>query len=286
MIEYLAFSGGGMKGYAYIGVLKAMEEEPEKYKIKEIAGTSIGAFFGLMMNIGWKANELESIFMATNLAEHTDFSIKTLFEEYGLDDGSKLECFMETLLSKKGLHPHLTFAQLASSCHAAPIQLHVVVTNLNRQCRMVLNAVNTPDLRVVDAVKMSMALPVMFCPGTLNGHIIADGGLSNNLPVDLFQDKPKEAVLGFYLREDPPSSPVSIDSFADFMGAAMACTLRQVETCEWHRLNSIYAIVPVYSGPVGTVAPILSLEHKREAIKAGYDSFISFLQKEHRECCP
>ena len=62
MIKNLVFSGGGVKGYSFIGCLKALEELNITQDIKAISSTSIGSLFSILFIIGYKSKELEQIF--------------------------------------------------------------------------------------------------------------------------------------------------------------------------------------------------------------------------------
>ena len=57
-IKNLVFSGGGAKGFAYIGVLKALEEFKLTKNIKKIIGVSIGSMFGTLLSLGFNSKEL------------------------------------------------------------------------------------------------------------------------------------------------------------------------------------------------------------------------------------
>src|SRR5258706_9994706 len=65
-ITKLVFSGGGVRGYVYIGVLKYLEETLLLNQIEYVAGTSIGAFIATLVCLGFNSSELERIFCHFN----------------------------------------------------------------------------------------------------------------------------------------------------------------------------------------------------------------------------
>ena len=65
----LAVEGGGVKGIAYAGALEALEQAGVRSQIRQIAGTSAGAFSALLMTLGYEAKEIQRILLGTNFAD-------------------------------------------------------------------------------------------------------------------------------------------------------------------------------------------------------------------------
>ena len=68
----LALEGGGLRGIAYAGAFKALEENGTMQQIENIAGSSAGAIAGLMISIGYKADEIDSILMSLKFQRFND----------------------------------------------------------------------------------------------------------------------------------------------------------------------------------------------------------------------
>ena len=68
----LALEGGGLRGIAYAGAFKALEENGTMQQIENIAGSSAGAIAGLMISIGYKADEIDSILMSLQFQKFND----------------------------------------------------------------------------------------------------------------------------------------------------------------------------------------------------------------------
>jgi len=295
----LALSGGGMKGMAYVGMLKAMEEIPGLVEgIREITGTSIGAMCGLLMVLGYTSTELTDLFLDT-----IDFSRMVQGSSLlnlltpgitGLDDGAYMETVMEELLTRKGVSPTLTFR----GAHELGLRrLCCVVTNLSRKCDMFLNVDSAPDLRVVDAVRMSMAVPFLFAHGTLEGDIIVDGGLTNNLPVNGFSrpethEQSDRRILACYLESGrySPSTPATtlgsssttttLGPDALFMNT-LDCVMRQLGKYELVRCQQDPSIdlVAVPTATASTFQMDISRECKVSVFESAYLSVRTQLSK-------
>ena len=103
-IKCLVFGGGGIKGISYIGCLKALEEKQILPNIKYLVGTSIGSIFCLLINIGYRSDELKPILfnMSTNIIN--DISCNDVLEfidNYGISNNNKLLTIVKIFIKKK-----------------------------------------------------------------------------------------------------------------------------------------------------------------------------------------
>ena len=84
----LVLSGGGAKGFAYIGALKALAEEG--VSIDYVVGTSIGALIGSLVCVGYTWKELETLAIDLDMDLYTDPRIETFHTHFGLMTGEKI----------------------------------------------------------------------------------------------------------------------------------------------------------------------------------------------------
>lgn len=282
-VTCLAFSGGGTKGLAYIGALKALEEYGINAKqLRQISGTSIGAFFGLLVLLQYTSTELESLFLELDMNRFRDISVMNLVDNFGLDSGKKLEKLIQLLLRNKGFADGVTFKQLHD---IIPVKFHCTVTNLNEMCPLILSNDTYPDLKVCSAVKMSMAIPLLFChstlmmPGSTSEITVVDGGLTSNFPIDIFSSEPKESVFGFYLgnsKAAPLTEPFEMDTF---IAQNLACLSRRLEVTEIKRhIDSGYNFVQIDT-KVSSTNFHLSRQEKVQLIADGYNSTQTHLNR-------
>lgn len=156
----LVLSGGGARGIAHIGVLKAMEEL--KIKIDVISGVSSGALVGAFYGSGIKPEKILQIASAANLFGLMDFRI-------GRPGLFKSEAIRKTL--EKNLAEN-SFEKLSP-------QLIVTATDfINGQTRYFSEG----DL--INTLLASSAIPVILQPVIIDGKLYVDGGLLNNFPVE------------------------------------------------------------------------------------------------------
>jgi NTE family protein len=170
----LVLGGGGLKGFAHIGVLRALEERgivPDVY-----GGTSIGAMIAASYLAGASVEDLEA--RANRLRKRDLFRLN----HFGmlLERMRSPSIYLEEPLRELclGAIPDVTFAQL-------PKRLLVNTVDLDRGARVVWGLPGLEDVSVRDAVYASCALPGFFPPGRVSGRTCIDGGVVDNLPVSV-----------------------------------------------------------------------------------------------------
>lgn len=200
----VVLSGGGAKGAAHIGVLKAIEEAG--IPIDYIAGTSMGAVIGGLYAIGYSPAQLDSLIKGQDWTfllsddparkkqtlKERDFSeryllsvplIKTAQPEVsGLIRGDNLNNLLSRLTIS--YHDSTDYNQL-------PIPFACVATNIVDGKEIVFhNGVLGVSIRA------SMSIPGVFTPVKKDGMILVDGGLVNNYPVDVAREMGADIIIG------------------------------------------------------------------------------------------
>lgn len=201
----LVLSGGGARGLAHVGVLKVLERE--RVPIHAIVGTSMGAIIGGLYASGMRADELERELVKLNWDEvfaprverrelphrrkEEDFEISPVLE-FGMRDGQ----FKAPLgaLSGRGLESLLRRFTLPTrdvvEFDALPIPFRAVATDMESGRAVVLAS---GDLAL--ALRSSMSIPGLFAPTEVQGRLLGDGGLVNNLPIDVARQMGADVVI-------------------------------------------------------------------------------------------
>lgn len=172
----LALGGGGARGLAHIGVLKALEDA--HISIDMLAGASIGGVIAAAYAAGRSPTEMEQVAFhyadPRNLMRLMD---PTPFQR-GLLQGKRLRTMLTDLFK-----PQRTFADTR-------LPLAITATDLPRGESVVLQ-----DGSLVDAAMATSSVPGLWPPVLLNGRYLADGGLLNNLPVDILRQMGADVVI-------------------------------------------------------------------------------------------
>jgi NTE family protein len=172
----LVLSGGGARGLAHIGVLKVIERQG--VPIASIAGTSMGGVIAALYAAGWDADSLEH--EALRMA-----SIRELIKlvdirppRRGLLAGQNVRAYLAEFIG-----PELTFEDLK-----APLALKAVDLNTGHQ-------VDLKSGNLLDAVLATSAFPGVFPHVEIGDHHLVDGGVLNNLPLDLVDQTGASQIL-------------------------------------------------------------------------------------------
>ncbi|MFT3664337.1 patatin-like phospholipase family protein [Piscinibacter sp.] len=191
----LVLSGGGARGLAHVGVLKVLERE--RVPVDVIAGTSMGAIIGGLYASGMSATRLEADLLKVDWGtmfasrvdrqllsqrrKEEDFEISPVIE-IGMRDG-ELRAPLGAL-SGRGLETLLRRYTLpvreVNDFDALPIPFRALATDLETGKPVVLSH---GDLAL--ALRSSMSVPGVFAPTEVHGQILGDGGLVDNVPVDV-----------------------------------------------------------------------------------------------------
>ncbi|MDU4250534.1 patatin-like phospholipase family protein [Pseudomonas sp.] len=202
----LVLSGGAARGLAHIGVLKALDEQG--IHVDAIAGTSMGAVIGGLYAAGYTPKELEQLALELDWKQalsdspprvdvpfrrkqdDRDFLVKqklsfrddgTLGLPLGAIQGQNLSMLLESLL----VHTSDTrdFDQLA-------IPFRAVATDIATGEKVVFSKGHLPQ-----AIRASMSIPAVFAPVDVNGKLLVDGGMVDNIPVDVARQMGVDVVI-------------------------------------------------------------------------------------------
>lgn len=194
----LILSGGGIKGFAHMGALKALEELNLISSIDTYVGSSIGAFIATLVSIGYQPDELFKIISGIDLEKlRKRIKIDNILTLFGLDDGSGMQIILEKMFSAKNISEKITFQELFDLTKKTLI---ITASCLNDKKVYYYSHVNFPDTPVVLAVRMSISIPLYFTPVKYKNKIFVDGGCIDNYPIQLFSHCLDE-VIGLYLTE-------------------------------------------------------------------------------------
>lgn len=189
----IAMSGGGIKGLAHAGALKALEEYGVKPDI--ISGVSAGAIVGALYADGYTPDEIAEIFYDINFRKMT----KLHRPDGGIFKVDPFEKYLKSKLRAK------TFEELK-------IPLRIVATNLDKGQSVVFSSGKLSDVIIA-----SCSMPVIFSPRKIKGENYVDGGVFKNFPVSTIRED-CEKVIGINV------SPLVADDYKlSLMNVAFRC---------------------------------------------------------------
>jgi NTE family protein len=193
----LIFEGGGVKGVAYAGAIKVLEEKGIMSSIVRVGGTSAGAINAVLVGLGYTSAQTLDImnkldfnkFMDDDLGVFRD--IDRLLNEFGWHKGAFFRKWISKLIKKKTGNPDATFAEVQKQKKEKGFRdMYFIGANISTHFAEVFSHEHTPRMCIADAVRISMSIPLFFASHrSPRGDVYVDGGLLDNYPVKLFDRK-------------------------------------------------------------------------------------------------
>ena len=199
----LLLGSGGVKGFLTIGSLMFFEKTKLLKNIKKVVGISIGSVIGLFYVVGCSMTEILEISLITQLSEvMTNIDILNIMKSNGLVSHDIFRKRMnDKVMEKFGFVPTLQQLYMMTG-----YEFEVVVTNLDNDTAEYFNHLTQPKLSCVEAVLMSMSIPILFQTYIYNDHIYVDGAICDPFPIHRY---PRDKVFGIMLKsthDDPKES--------------------------------------------------------------------------------
>lgn len=176
----LVLGGGAARGFAHVGVIRALEQE--KIPIDLIVGTSVGSLIGALYADKPSSFDLEIIAFKLEKEDLFDFSV--LASGTGPVKGDRLEEFVKEKVAREKIED-------------LPVPFAAVATNLNTGEQVVLNSGS-----IARAVRASSSIPGVFTPVRYRDLTLVDGGVVNNVPVDVARAMGADLVIAVNIGND------------------------------------------------------------------------------------
>ncbi|NOT51765.1 MAG: patatin-like phospholipase family protein [Chitinophagaceae bacterium] len=199
----IVFEGAGIRGIAYCGALQKMEENNWLQNVQRVGGTSAGAVTALTVSLGYTSEEIEQLIRNTAFKKLNDGNlffaggINRLKKYFGWYRNKKTDEWLIRIIKAKTGNADITFRQLIEKGFK---ELYVTGTSLNKQQLIIFSHETYPDMKIRDAVRISMSIPLYFeatfidSKGNTFYHpknkegldVVVDGGITGNFPIRMF----------------------------------------------------------------------------------------------------
>lgn len=204
VIKNLVLEGGGMRGLAYAGALEVLDSAGVLQKIERVGGTSAGAIQATLLAIGYTPKEMTEAIKNIPINQLNDGFVPTAIfrmkNKFGLFKGKKLYNWLDELIALKTGNADITFQQLQDQKKDKNYKdLYITGTDLMHRKLMVFSHENFPDMQIKVAMRISFSIPLFYEPiyiddngkvvsryGFEANHLMVDGGLLANYPIELF----------------------------------------------------------------------------------------------------
>lgn len=275
----LALSGGGIRGIAHAGALKALEDNG--IKIDVIGGTSSGALISSLYALGYSpyyiyilfkryAKDIVGMNSAPIISEIKNFMTNKRIQIKGLKADNSLEEAYDQLALRKGVKTINDIKNMPLVIPAVDIgkAKEYIFTN-----RIPENAEDKEqyitDISIGKAVKASSCFPAIFCPCEFKNHIFLDGGVLDNIPVSEVKKQGADKVIAINFKAD------DIDENSNIMDLAMRTIDIMGNKVSEENLEQSDFILTIGTDKTG----LLDVEKLDSCYKYGYQAVVNNIDK-------
>lgn len=268
----IALSGGGIRGIAHAGVLKALEDNGIKIDI--IGGTSSGSMVAMLYAVGYSPYHIYTLFKKYS-SEIVEINTKPLVKSYmlnkkitlkGLKTGKSIENIFNKVINKQGIY------------NINDIKMPVIVPTVDlMDCKEYIFTNNPPekkekyitDISVGKAIRASSSFTAVFSPCEYKEHAFIDGGALDNIPVKEVKKQGADIVIGVRFNSD------KITRDSNIMDMTMKTIDIMGEKISEENLKQANFILNVYTDKTG----LLDINKLDSCYKYGYNAVIKDLDK-------
>lgn len=272
-IDTLYLSGGALKGFCYIGMLKFLEEKDIVKNIKAFYGVSVGSFTSMLFVLGYSYKEIKTIMLKFDFTTLIEPCFENFIEKFGVNKGEKLDNFIKIFISNKNYPKDITLKEFYKKTGK---YICCVTTNLSKRIDTYISHENFPDLELWKAVRMSCNIPVIFEPVIYKGEKYVDGFLTGNTPVPVNEGRNNLCII-----LDTPPSEYNLNNLSEYTYTLLKTALSKIHNITLQKIKDSNNIVLVFTvNKTDSINFKISIEEKNKLIKIGYEQTKTFFEKE------
>jgi len=185
-IKHLVIPGGGVAGFTYYGVLRNSNQQGywNIDNIETIYSTSAGSMLAIMLALKYDWDICDDYLIKRPWHNVFKFDVQMIFaslQKKGIFDIKVLEDIFEPLFKGKDIMINITMKEFYELTN---IEIHIYATEINTFENVDFSYKTYPDVRVIDAVYASSALPIVFSPIIIDDKCYCDGAFFSNYPIN------------------------------------------------------------------------------------------------------
>ena len=285
---FCIFGGGGIRGAAYSGVIKAIKELD--LNITGYAGSSIGAVVAGLISFNYSPAEIQDVFDNINFEFFNDFNFN-FGKDFALSKGKKFYEWMKNKIESKFYpdydenkeYPPVKFSDIKD-------ELVIFTVDLTTSKLFEFSKTKTPDAEIAHAIRVSVAMPGLYAPVFNEDECLVDGDLLKGMPLSFLTPTifgREEKILEFRLENNETKKKISntfdyLNAVYDtFSGVASDFIIKQYKNYEK------FDFIKINTENISVVDFMINKEKKQQMANLGYRLTIdyfknSLIQKEEK----
>lgn len=273
--DVIVLGPGGAKGYLELGFLLKLEEENYYSSVQEWIGCSIGSSICLLIAAGYTIPEIiDECIDVSIINDITDINIDHITESPGIFNIRTIENLIKDKIRQRfGMIPTLKQLYMATG-----INLKIITFNLDKYRPECLSKDTEPNLSCVEAVMMSMAIPVILRPRIYRGYVYIDGAVGDPYPI-LTSDDGTKKILGVYIESAEDTHYASDKNPGIFLYRCMCASMKVLRDRSIKLASDKCKHVSLKTAVKDTIGITLGDDSKHNMIRSGYKTAMIFLTK-------
>jgi len=251
-MKHLCIGPGGTGIFTIAGFLKRHESSLEQ--VEEISGSSAGAILGLFLALGFSMDHIVELLFSADMQKFVKINVRSFFNNFGFVDTSPIR---DEFVRLCGGDP--TFSELDK-------KFYVAAFCLNTGDTVYFSRDTHPDMKVIDAVLMSMSVPLIFSTARFEGYTYTDGGTTEAFPVTPFLGKKPHEILCIKLKSTKKYQE-DIRNHVQFLEALLRSTMNNRHASVVDNTR----VVELDVGDLNVFDFSIDLETKLRLYTKGYD---------------
>ncbi len=279
MKKGLCLAGGGVKGAAHIGAIKALEEA--RIKFDYVGGTSSGSIVACLYACGFTADEMYEIFKKyCKKIKYIDpiniiklilgiiFTRKIKIE--GLNTGNQIEKLINKVCGEKGIK-NISDIKMPIAIPSVSLESGNVIcfTSCEFRNKTQDNTIFVNDIEIGKAVRASCSYPVVFAPCTYKNTKLIDGGIRENVPWKELKFLGADSVLSIMF--DEKENNIQDKNLVEIASRSISLLCRELSNYEMQGEDDI---IRIKSGKVG----LLDMNKIDELYRLGYEQTQKYIK--------
>lgn len=264
------FGGGAIRGAAYVGTMRAMQELG--IKPHTLAGSSVGSVIAGLISVGYTAEEAEDVFLKINFEIFRDVYL-AFGPKFALSKGELFLEWIRDLIEKKfygdkykkGSHKSVTFKDIDKD-------LIIITTDLSSfECKE-FSRFETPDFEIASAIRISCSMPGLMRPIEYNNRILVDGDLQKSWPMWKLSKHlmpANERILEFRLEGDFEGNDKNT---IEYLNSLYAFTTSMATTfiIDVYGKKDMFDYIVINAGDINIVDFNMPEDKRRNLMELGY----------------
>tara|TARA_R110002126_G_scaffold10245_26_gene46534 strand:- start:1935 stop:2762 length:828 start_codon:yes stop_codon:yes gene_type:complete len=257
-------SGGGTRLSCYIGILQALQEQGLKFR--HIVGVSGGSIVAALYAAGWNLQQMHQLAMTTDFRQFRGLSITKLVRLGGLSDGNAFESWLDKILEGK------RFVDLQ-------LDLHVLATDIQGGGPVVFSRQLTPNLKVSQAIRFSMSIPLFFSFKRFEHHVMTDGVILSEDALHRDWSEQGLPLVCFRLKSEADSKPIAPSRYFPVLSYIymLIQTFMNAISREYVHAEYWHNTIVVNTGVISSVNFDMTIQQKQWLYDIGYQTAVDIV---------